>query len=147
MSDEILNGNEQQTNQDNGSNENVYSNDYTSNPYGYENNNASVNTDNNYYSEAPAQAEGAEKGTAIASLVLGILAILSSCCITYLGIALGIAGIVCSVLSLKKKKNGMAIAGLVCSIIAMLISVAGIIFSLYMLKSGAYDELLGALMQ
>ena len=41
----------------------------------------------------------------ILALVFGILAILISCCCTYLGIGLGIAGIVMAVLS-KNDNNG-----------------------------------------
>lgn len=51
------------------------------------------------------------------------------CCITYLGIALGVGGIICSVMSKKKQKSGLATAGLVCSIIGIVFAVIWIIFS------------------
>lgn len=63
---------------------------------------------------------------AIVGMVLGILAILVNCCIAYafVGIILGIAGLVCSILSRKQGKSGMATAGIICSIIGILIAVA-----------------------
>lgn len=51
------------------------------------------------------------------------------CCVTYLGIALGVGGIICSVMSKKKQKSGLATAGLVCSIIGIVFAVIWIIFS------------------
>ncbi|MCH5280495.1 MAG: DUF4190 domain-containing protein [Lachnospiraceae bacterium] len=83
-----------------------------------------------YQQPAPQQPS---KTKSILALVFGILSIIISCCCTYLGIALGIAGIVMAVLSKKDngdKMNGMAIAGMVCSIIAIVISVVSIVLVL-----------------
>lgn len=66
---------------------------------------------------------------AIVSLILGIASIVLGCCVTYLGIALGVGGIICSVMSKKKQKSGLATAGLVCSIIGIVFAVIWIIFS------------------
>ena len=69
----------------------------------------------------------------ILALVFGILAILISCCCTYLGIGLGIAGIVMAVLS-KNDNNGqmpgMALGGMICSILAIVICVVSIVLVL-----------------
>ncbi|KYG96502.1 DUF4190 domain-containing protein [Paenibacillus sp. SEL1] len=67
---------------------------------------------------------------AVASMVLGILSVV----IPYLGLIIGIVGIILSSLSLKEinrhgeQGRGMAIAGLVCSIIGTLIYTLIIIF-------------------
>lgn len=79
---------------------------------------------------------------AIVSLILGIAAIVLGCCVTYLGIALGVGGIICSVMSKKKQKSGLATAGMVCSIIGIVIAVLWIIFSVAimgMLASSGID--------
>ena len=66
--------------------------------------------------------EKKSNGFAIAALVLGILSILSSFTIMWLGLGwigliLGIVGIVMGVMAKKKNPTGMATAGLVLSII------------------------------
>ena len=66
---------------------------------------------------------------AIVSLILGIASIVLGCCVTYLGIALGVGGIICSVMSKKKQKSGLATAGLVCSIIGIVLAVIWVSFS------------------
>ena len=62
-------------------------------------------------------------GLAIASLVLGIVAIV--CCfigLSWLGLILGIVGIVLAVKAKKQNPSGMATAGLVLSIIGTVIA-------------------------
>lgn len=61
-------------------------------------------------------------GLAIASLVLGIVGLLFSCCIPYLPFLCSLAGCILGIISLAKKMGGkgMAIAGLICSIIALI---------------------------
>ena len=66
--------------------------------------------------------EKKSNGFAIAALVLGILSILSSFTIMWVGLGwigliLGIVGIVMGVMAKKKNPTGMATAGLVLSII------------------------------
>ena len=55
------------------------------------------------------------KGVSIASMVLGIFSLTFGCCITYVGIATAIAGLITGIISLKDKKpgKGMAIAGII----------------------------------
>ncbi len=86
------------------------------------------NFQNNTYQQ-PTPPEPKKTDTlAIVSLILGIAAILMGCCITYLGIALGIGGIVCSVMSKNKAgKSGLATAGMVCSIIGIVFAVIWIV--------------------
>ncbi len=85
---------------------------------------------NNVYEQPVAPEQPQKTDTlAIVALILGIAAIVFGCCITYLGIALGIGGIICSVMSKKKQKSGMATAGMVCSIIGIVLALIWIIGS------------------
>lgn len=83
--------------------------------------------DNNANVYQPVQSsQDAPKGKAIASLVLGIVSLLSGCCCTYLGIILGIISIVMACLYKKSnngKMGGMATAGMICSILSIVICV------------------------
>lgn len=105
------------------------------------------NFQNNSYEQPgyqqPSSPEPQKTDTlAIVSLILGIAAIVLGCCITYLGIALGIGGIVCSVMSKKKQKSGLATAGMVCSIIGIVFAVIWIVGSVAImgwLASMGYD--------
>lgn len=83
-----------------------------------------------YQQPVPPEEQPQKTDTlAIVSLILGIASIVMSCCVTYLAIGLGIGGIICSVMSKKKQKSGMATAGMVCSIIGIVIAAIWIIFS------------------
>lgn len=88
------------------------------------------NFQNNSY-EQPVSPDPKKADTlAIVSLVLGIAAIVFGCCVTYLGIALGVGGIICSVMSKNKSgKSGLGTAGLVCSIIGIVFALIWIIGS------------------
>ena len=88
------------------------------------NENAEVN-----YNEVPQQQE--EKGLSIAAMVIGIVSLVLSCCISYVPIATSIVAIILAAVSLAKKKGGkgMAVAGLVCGIIALILSVLMAVFS------------------
>lgn len=69
------------------------------------------------------------KGLAIASMVLGIVALVLSCCVPYLPVLLSLLAVILGGVSLSKKMGGkgMAIAGLVCGIIGLVPSVIVII--------------------
>lgn len=107
------------------------------------------NFQNNSYEQQPAYQqpvppEQPQKTDtlAIVSLILGIAAIVMSCCVTYLAIGLGIGGIICSVMSKKKQKSGLATAGMVCSIIGIVVAVLWIIIgvaALGWLAANGYD--------
>ena len=61
--------------------------------------------------------EKKSNGLAVASLVLGIVSIVFCFIIQWLGLIIGIVGIVLGVMAKKKNPTGMATAGLVLSII------------------------------
>ena len=76
-------------------------------------------------------APAGSKGKAIASMVLGIVAVVLGCCILtrWIGIVCGIIGLALGGVAIKKNEDGrgMAVAGLVCSIIAIAWFVIGLI--------------------
>lgn len=89
----------------------------------------------NRQGRAPVASGSSGSGLSIASMVLGIGALLFSCCsITGIGVTLpffmAVAGIILGVISTYKKcdGHGMAVAGIVCSIIAIVFCVIGVLF-------------------
>lgn len=77
---------------------------------------------NNGYG-TPQNMDGGATGMGIASMILGIVALLISCCINkwWLTIIMAACSIVLGVLSIQKNTSGkgMAIAGIVCSCVAV----------------------------
>lgn len=61
------------------------------------------------------------QGLAIASMVLGIIGLVLSCCVPIVPIILALLAVILGGVSLAKKQDGkgMAIAGLVCGIITL----------------------------
>jgi hypothetical protein len=88
-----------------------------------------------------------KKGFDIASLILGITAIVPGCCCTYIGILLGILAVVFSVLFTKANpgsdvKKGMAKAGLILGIIGIVLCTILLIVGLIFASSNWYEEIL-----
>ncbi len=83
------------------------------------------------YQQQMGMPQGPEKssGLAIASMVLGIVSLVLSCCVPYVPVVLALLAVVLGGVSLSKKQGGkgMAIAGLVCGIIGLVPSVIVII--------------------
>ncbi|WP_379139959.1 DUF4190 domain-containing protein [Paenibacillus sp. sgz500992] len=92
-----------------------------------------------YYTPPPPPAQ--TNGKSIASLVLGILSIVSP----YIGILFGIIAIILSAISLKEIRTryeegrGLAIAGLICGIVGTLIYTLLILLFLFALF--AFNEI------
>lgn len=86
------------------------------------------------------------KGISIASMVLGIFSLTFGCCITYVGIATAIAGLITGIISLKDKKpgKGMAIAGIIMSAIALVFLVFCIIL---VLTSDTYQDMVDEILR
>lgn len=74
----------------------------------------------------------------IVSLICGIAGIVFGCCTGYIGIVLGIAGLICAILGNKQGKSGIGTGGLICSIVALVISV--IILVLAVIGFGILQE-------
>ena len=72
------------------------------------------------------------KGLAIASMVIGIISLLISCCY---GGFLGVIALILGIISLATRRNGkgMAIAGVITSVIAIIITVVAIAFGVSLL--------------
>ena len=86
------------------------------------------------------------KGVSIASMVLGIFSLTFGCCITYVGIATAIAGLITGIISLNDKKpgKGMAIAGIIMSAIALVFLVFCIIL---VLTSDTYQDMVDEILR
>ena len=86
------------------------------------------------------------KGVSIASMVLGIFSLTFGCCITYVGIATAIAGLITGIISLEDKKpgKGMAIAGIIMSAIALVFLVFCIIL---VLTSDTYQDMVDEILR
>ncbi len=60
-------------------------------------------------------------GLAIASMVLGIVALVMACCFWFISVPCAVVGVILGAVSLAGQKpgKGMAIAGVVCSIVSL----------------------------
>lgn len=108
--------------------------------------NTSVNNNynNSYASPYSNGQEEISKGFAIASLVMGILSIITCCC-SITGILFGILGIIFYCVQQKDsegKRPTQATIGLVLSIIGLVIAVGSIIFGLLASGTDWYQEIL-----
>ncbi len=94
-----------------------FSGDYSDEDY----RRSSEEQEGGYYGRPARRQEGYTQnrtGFAVASLVLGILAI-CSCCLPMITIPLGILSVIFAVLGMKSINRGIAIAGLVLGIVAL----------------------------
>lgn len=95
--------------------------------------NSGQNMNQGYGAPQPSNMDGGSTGFAIASMILGIVAILMMCCVPsfWLKTIVAVLGLVFGIISLQNKNNagrGMAIAGIICSGIAMVVYVIGLVF-------------------
>lgn len=81
------------------------------------------------YGGTPQNMDGGANGMAIASMVLGIVAILLSCCMggKWITVIVSVIGLVLGIFALQKPNYGnskaMAAAGIICSVIALVMKV------------------------
>lgn len=68
------------------------------------------------------QGNNPSVGLAVASMVLGICALVLACCVPYIPIVLALLAVILGGISLAKKMGGtgMAVAGLVCGILGLI---------------------------
>ena len=69
-------------------------------------------------------------GLSIAGFVIGILALLSSCVLSWISALIGIVGLILSIIGQVKKKSGMGIAAIIVSAISIVVAI--IFFCIYM---------------
>ena len=79
----------------------------------------------------------------IAAMTLGILSLVLVCCCTNFSVTCSIGAIVLGVLSLKREaeKKGFAITGIVTGIVGIVLFVVIISATVYMKKTGLYQEI------
>ena len=105
---------------------------------------ANNNYNTNYTSPYGGAPEEYSKGFAIASLVMGILSVITCCC-GIIGIIFGILGIIFYCVQPKDsegKRPTQATVGLILSIVGLVIAAGGIIFSLIARKTDWYQDIL-----
>lgn len=92
------------------------------------------------FTPPPAGPSGGN-GMAIASMVMGILAVLFCCCLFYLSIPLSIGGLITGIIALKKQYpgKGMAIAGIVTSSVAIVLAIILILAFVLFAATGELD--------
>ena len=97
-----------------------------SNSDSYDNSGYSYSYDNNSQPIYEHQSSG-RRGFAIASLVMGILGLVGTCCSTMtfgvLNLLLGIVGLIFGILGLKSQSKGIAIAGIVMAALNLIIGI------------------------
>ncbi len=79
------------------------------------------------YNGGTAPAQSTTPGLAIASLVMGIVSILLTCCCGC-GIIFAIAGIIMAVVGNKQAKSGVGTAGLICSIVGAVFNSIALVY-------------------
>ena len=112
---------------------------------GQNNNYQDYTTEQQNYYQPQGEPPKKTNVLAIVGMILGILSILLGCCGWY-SLLLGIPGLICSILSRKQGKSGMAVAGIVCSIIGIIIGILMTVIALGLLalvgSTGEYQELM-----
>ncbi len=98
----------------------------------------------NIQEESPQAAPSETNSLAVASLVFGILALISCCCSPLVQFPLAVTAIVLVILSKKGRPfNGYSVAGLVLSIIAILMSLF-MTLMIGLIRSPQYQEILNS---
>ena len=99
-----------------------------------ENGQFSNNQDNAVNGSYQAPLEPAQPASTnplqIIGLICGIAGIVL-CCVWWLSVILGIAGIICAIVGNKQGKTGVGTAALVCSIIAIVLSIIIFVVALF----------------
>lgn len=114
---------------------------YESNNNGYDMNSASGQQpyQQQYYDPygGNQQPQGG-KGMAIASMVLGIVAIVGACCCTFVGIICGAIAVILGIISRKQQREGdqMALAGIICGAIGAAIGIITTIINIVNMANG-----------
>lgn len=128
-------------------------NNFNDNNNGYDLNKSqdnNLNNENFNYAPQPEQPQNnGGHGLAIASLVLGILSIISCCC-WWLAVILGVVGIVLAVISKSKSSTGkmetIALVGMILSIVGAVLAVVYVVWAVAYMQTPEYQDMLNQLM-
>lgn len=85
----------------------------------------------------PVPGQGDKKTLGLTSLILGIVGVVFSFLVSFVGLLLGVAAIVLAVLSRKREPagRGMALGGLITGIVAVVLAIALIIIAIVALSA------------
>ncbi len=100
---------------------------------GYEQNAYQQMPDQNMYQQpyaVPMQTTGGTSGLSIAGFVIAILALLSSCILSWISALIGIVGLIFSIIGQVKKKSGLGIAAIIVSAISIVVAI--VFFCVYL---------------
>lgn len=86
--------------------------------------------------------KGQSKGLGIASMVLGIVSIVITCCgLWYVSLICGVVAVVLGIVQIvKNESKGMAIAGIVCGALGIIFGILLVVFAVALASSDFYQE-------
>jgi len=83
------------------------------------------------YDDRPRGRRRRSEGLAITSMILGIIAIPTTCCCLFISVPLGIAAVIMGFIDRSQNgPNGKSLAGIICGFVAILLSVVSLILNL-----------------
>lgn len=92
--------------------------------------------------------KGQGKGLGIASMVCGIVSIVTICCVPYVPAILGVVAVVLGIIQIvKNESKGMAIAGIICGAVGLVVYVVLFAIGMAVINSGEYSEILRQLQE
>jgi hypothetical protein len=86
--------------------------------------------------ELTAQTRRQASGKAIASLVLGIIALVTALLVAFVGIVTGAVGLVIGIVDRRQSSGSMNLAGIICSGFGIVIGIANMALTIYLIKTG-----------
>lgn len=110
-----------------------------------------MNMNDSYYTPPqvpPQEPKKPASAIEIVTLVLGILALVCSCCCGFASIPFGIGAIVCAIVSRSQngKMGGMALTGLIMGIAALVLGIVGTLLTM-VFYTGFSEGMIGELEQ
>lgn len=78
----------------------------------------------------PVQSTNSTSGLSIAGFVIGIVALVSSCILSWISVLIGLVGLILAIVGQVKKKSGMGVAAIIVSAIGIVLGI--VFFCVYM---------------
>ena len=93
------------------------------------------------YVQQTSGPQGGGKGLSIASMILGIVSVLCSCCLWFIAIPAGIVGLILGIVGIKRggEGRGMAIAGIITSSVSIVLGLVMAVMFISAMTSGVYN--------